>query len=133
MWPTSGGTYCGKMHDHDPREPAKVVCSVPAAKADDQMAGLMTPAGWPILHSCLATGAEYDTAHVGEAKLGLRDPLVYLTSDPTTLRRLPNHHQWPGRRAAFKNRFAQRSSIQAAATLDEPLNNGNSVADLSCG
>ncbi|KAG8316355.1 hypothetical protein J6590_052566 [Homalodisca vitripennis] len=30
----------------------------------------------------------------------------------------PNHHQWPGRRAACKNRIAQRSPIQAAATLD---------------
>ncbi|KAG8302706.1 hypothetical protein J6590_026909 [Homalodisca vitripennis] len=31
--------------------------------------------------------------------------------------KVPNHHQWPGRRAACKNRIAQRSPIQAAATL----------------
>ncbi|KAG8306871.1 hypothetical protein J6590_037463 [Homalodisca vitripennis] len=38
--------------------------------------------------------------------------------DDTSSKSLPNHCQRPGRRAAFKDRIAQRSSTQATATLD---------------
>ncbi|KAG8277000.1 hypothetical protein J6590_051901 [Homalodisca vitripennis] len=52
-----------------------------------------------------------------QAKLGLRSSLIF-NLETNGLKVTAEHHQWPGRWAACKDRIAQRSPIQAAATLD---------------